>query len=40
MLADRVKSEQEAIEKMGNKFAAEYKLDGERIQIHLQEFQS
>ncbi len=35
MLADRVKSEQEAIKKMGNKFAAEYKLDGERIQIHL-----
>jgi DNA ligase-1 len=35
MLADRVKSEQEAIEKMGDKFAAEYKLDGERIQIHL-----
>jgi DNA ligase-1 len=35
MLADRVKSEQEAIEKMGEKFAAEYKLDGERIQIHL-----
>ena len=36
MLADRVKSEQEAIEKMGQKFAAEYKLDGERVQIHLQ----
>ena len=36
MLADRVKSEQEAIKKMGNKFAAEYKLDGERIQIHLE----
>ena len=35
MLADRVKSEQEAIEKMGKKFAAEYKLDGERVQIHL-----
>ena len=35
MLADRVKSEKEAIEKMGEKFAAEYKLDGERIQIHL-----
>ena len=36
MLADRVKSEQEAIEKMGNRFAAEYKLDGERVQIHLE----
>ena len=36
MLADRVKSEEEALEKMGNEFAAEYKLDGERVQIHLQ----
>ena len=36
MLADRVKSEQEAIEKMGKRFAAEYKLDGERVQIHLE----
>ena len=35
MLADRVKSESEALEKMGEKFAAEYKLDGERVQIHL-----
>ncbi len=35
MLADRVKSEAEAIEKMGEKFAAEYKLDGERVQVHL-----
>jgi len=35
MLADRVKSEQEALEKIGNEFAAEYKLDGERVQIHL-----
>jgi DNA ligase-1 len=34
MLADRVKSEEKAITKMGNKFAAEYKLDGERVQIH------
>ena len=34
MLADRVKSEKEAIIKIGNKFAAEYKLDGERVQIH------
>jgi DNA ligase-1 len=35
MLADRVKSEGEALEKMGQKFAAEYKLDGERIQLHM-----
>jgi len=35
MLADRVKSEQEALEKLGTEFAAEYKLDGERVQIHL-----
>ena len=34
MLADRVKSEKEAIKKMSEKFAAEYKLDGERVQIH------
>ena len=36
MLADRVKSEDEAIEKMGNRFAAEYKLDGERVQLHVE----
>ena len=36
MLADRVKSEKEAVEKMGEKFAAEFKLDGERVQIHLE----
>lgn len=36
MLADRVRSEQEAIEKMGSKFAAEFKLDGERVQVHLE----
>ena len=35
MLADRVKSELEAVEKMGKRFAAEYKLDGERVQIHM-----
>ncbi|NIP62773.1 MAG: ATP-dependent DNA ligase [Nitrosopumilaceae archaeon] len=35
MLADRVKSEEEAIEKMGKTFAAEYKLDGERVQLHI-----
>ena len=34
MLADRVKSEQDAIKKIENEFAAEYKLDGERAQIH------
>ncbi len=36
MLADRVKSEEEAIEKMGDNFAAEYKLDGERVQLHIE----
>jgi len=36
MLADRVKSELESIEKMGGEFAAEYKLDGERVQIHVE----
>lgn len=36
MLADRVKSEAEAIKKMPQIFAAEYKLDGERVQIHKQ----
>jgi len=36
MLADRVKSEEEAIEKLGNEFAAEYKLDGERVQLHIE----
>ena len=36
MLADRVKSEKEATEKFGKEFAAEYKLDGERVQIHLE----
>lgn len=35
MLAERVKSAKEASEKFGKEFAAEYKLDGERIQIHL-----
>ena len=37
MLADRVKSEQESIEKMGDDFAAEFKLDGERVQVHIKE---
>jgi DNA ligase-1 len=36
MLADRVKSEEESIEKMGIEFAAEYKLDGERVQLHVE----
>ena len=36
MLADRVKSEREAVEKMGEQFAAEYKLDGERVQLHIE----
>ncbi|MEX0862361.1 ATP-dependent DNA ligase [Nitrosopumilus sp.] len=36
MLADRVKSEEDAIERMGNEFAAEYKLDGERVQLHIE----
>src|SRR5579864_735040 len=35
MLAERVKSPQESHEKMGSEFAAEYKLDGERVQVHL-----
>ena len=34
MLADRVKSEDDAFKKIKNDFAAEYKLDGERAQIH------
>ena len=34
MLADRIKSEEEAIKKNPTEFAAEYKLDGERVQIH------
>ena len=37
MLAERVKSEEEAISKMGAGLAAEYKLDGERVQIHIQD---
>ncbi len=36
MLAERVKSSVEAREKMGSEFAAEFKLDGERVQLHLQ----
>jgi len=36
MLADRVKSEKDVIKKFEGEFAAEYKLDGERAQIHKQ----
>ena len=36
MLADRIKSGEETVEKFQDKFAAEYKLDGERAQIHKQ----
>jgi DNA ligase 1 len=36
MLAERVKTPEEIREKMGPEFAAEYKLDGERVQIHIQ----
>ena len=37
MLADRVRSEAEAVERLGRDggFAAEYKLDGERVQVHM-----
>ena len=34
MLADRVKSESDVFKKFNSDFAAEYKLDGERAQIH------
>lgn len=34
MLAERIRGEGEALEKMGPGSAAEYKLDGERVQIH------
>ena len=34
MLAERVSSAEEALERMGGRCAAEYKLDGERLQIH------
>jgi len=36
MLAERVKSANDAIKKIGDSLAAEYKLDGERAQIHKQ----
>ncbi len=34
MLADRIKSEEETVKKFQEEFAAEFKLDGERAQIH------
>ena len=34
MLAERVKNEHDVLEKFQGEFAAEYKLDGERAQIH------
>ena len=36
MLADRIKSGEDTVKKFQEKFAAEYKLDGERAQIHKQ----
>jgi len=36
MLADRVQSEKDVIKKLPEQFVAEYKLDGERVQIHKQ----
>ena len=36
MLADRIKSGEDAVKKFQSDFAAEYKLDGERAQIHKQ----
>jgi len=35
MLAERMASAKEIVEKFGGKVAAEYKLDGERLQIHV-----
>jgi DNA ligase-1 len=34
MLAERLETSKEVLEKLGGKGAAEYKLDGERLQIH------
>jgi len=36
MLANRIKSEKDTVKKFQDDFAAEYKLDGERAQIHKQ----
>ncbi len=35
MLAQRLKSPEEILEKMGNRFLAEFKYDGERMQVHV-----
>jgi DNA ligase-1 len=35
MLAERLTTAEEALEKLGGRCAAEYKLDGERLQIHI-----
>ena len=35
MLAERLSSPSEITKKIGGKFAAEFKLDGERLQIHI-----
>lgn len=37
MLAERLSSPSEITKKIGGKFAAEFKLDGERLQIHIDE---
>ncbi|HYY39642.1 MAG TPA: ATP-dependent DNA ligase, partial [Nitrososphaera sp.] len=34
MLAERIRTAVEALERMGSRVAVEYKLDGERIQVH------
>jgi DNA ligase 1 len=34
MLAERIRTAEEALERMGGKAAVEYKLDGERVQLH------
>ncbi|MFL6498295.1 MAG: ATP-dependent DNA ligase [Nitrososphaera sp.] len=34
MLAERIRTSEEALERMGSKVAVEYKLDGERVQVH------
>jgi DNA ligase 1 len=34
MLAERIRTAEEALERMGSRAAVEYKLDGERVQVH------
>jgi DNA ligase-1 len=34
MLAERIRTAEEALERMGSSAAVEYKLDGERVQVH------